>query len=339
MAPVTRITLVIFPLKTDIWKHCSDVRQGHVACCILEGEPGSKSLSRATAIFSAFVLGVSTLLSSAVFAGNPCNSSGASSGSVPSVIAAVSQASASSGGAGAAPTDADIIREGRQHNVTMQLQGNTPYCGIYALNAVLQYYSDTYLTPNAHPAPQGTGSIHEVAKNDKNINPEDGLYTTELTDLARKLGVDANWQQGSLAAIKQALDDGYPPIVMIDVGNDGKPTVNGLGGHWAVVEGMYTGKDGIDYLVVKHGWSTNSYVWKASDFLKSWQSMVAKVDKDAKGNTTRIYRNPMVVVKPTRSQRISGWFNRRGRDLAKAMETMGEVYASNPGIYPMMVPF
>ncbi|MBI1859704.1 MAG: C39 family peptidase [Deltaproteobacteria bacterium] len=177
----------------------------------------------------------------------------------------------------------EIIAQGRLFDVPYYRQsGDT--CGLYALKMVVAYYhqNDPY---NADPPAEMGGkgesreSIHDLARRKRQLWSDKGsTFPWHLKNLAQDLGYNS-WQTysvlgGSIAELKKDVMERRVPMI-VAVGNvngsSGKPEAGELvGGHWVIVEGFTTYK-AVDYMIIKHGWSGGSVVWKVSDFQKAWR--------------------------------------------------------------------
>jgi ABC-type bacteriocin/lantibiotic exporter with double-glycine peptidase domain len=119
-------------------------------------------------------------------------------------------------------------------------------CGPASLAGVLNYYGKS-VTPD-----EVAGAIFRP-----NIR---GTVTLDMVLYAREQGLSANWFDGSVGAIVQAVNEGVPLIVMVDFGFAAISK-----NHFMVVLGY--GPDGV---VANSGASRETLIsWK--DFLPTWE--------------------------------------------------------------------
>ena len=177
----------------------------------------------------------------------------------------------------------EIIAKGRRFDVPYHRQsGDT--CGIYALKMVMAYYHQKDPYNSDPPAEMGgkgdaTESIFDLAIRKGHLWSYEGATNPwDLKNLAEAYGYKA-WQSysllgGSIETLKgDVLKRNVPVIVAVGTVNSssGNPEAGPwVGGHWVIVEG-FTQFKGVEYMIVKHGWSGGSVVWKVADFKKSWR--------------------------------------------------------------------
>jgi uncharacterized protein YvpB len=103
------------------------------------------------------------------------------------------------------------------------------------------------------------------------------MWEYDTAKLAKEYGYDATYKPGgSLADIRKSIDEGKPVLTTFSVDQVGDPKQGTDRGHYCVVKGYFS-KDGKDYVVAQHGWSSaKDKVWEASKFDESWNSLAGR---------------------------------------------------------------
>ncbi len=178
----------------------------------------------------------------------------------------------------------EIISKGRKFDVPYHQQTGSK-CGFYALKMVMHYYhqkNSSCINPPAEDFGQGDAryeSLYEYGLRAGEYWSDDGgTNPWHLRNVAQAYGYKA-WSHyavfgGSIKTLKYDVMKRKMPVIVAVAAVDsstGEPTKGDfIGGHWVIVEG-FTTYQGVDYMIVKHGWSHGSVVWKVSDFQKSWR--------------------------------------------------------------------
>lgn len=205
---------------------------------------------------------------------------------------------------------AEALRQGE--DVPGRVQSG-PTCGLYALGMVMDHYDrmdsrnlnplvlrDDTNRPGSHnAAPDTTKTLFDVARG-KGFTTQGEMFTADqLGQLATEFGYRYSLHENAtLADIKACIDRGHPALVAFDVDYEGNPGMyGGERAHWAVIEGHYQ-KDGVEYLVATHGWTGKEYVWRASDFLASFNQVNHSRFPAAPADITGTLKQRIVEVSP-----------------------------------------
>lgn len=143
-----------------------------------------------------------------------------------------------------------------------------PTCGIAALGMVMDYWHGK---DEKNQAPDADTMLKKAQ--DQKYTDTGGMSVSDERDLARDYGYDAKIERGaSLDDLKKSVGDGKPALVTFSVDKAGEPQKATDRGHYAVIKGFFT-KDGKDYVVAQHGWSSAARkVWDAKVFEESWKA-------------------------------------------------------------------
>lgn len=187
-------------------------------------------------------------------------------------------------------------------------QGEDPNCGIYALSMTLDFFHKQN-PKNANP-PARAGGIGDpglvnldsyAADTGNYIGDHQGNFPSQLTDIARAYGYKSTKSHLStpfpqtvalvaplarLATIPfevklqdlrdTVLREKRPVIVAVaGVDANGNPEVqyNPSNFHYIVIQGFVRASNGLEYAVVKHGWSGGDVLMRVHDIQDSWEAI------------------------------------------------------------------
>lgn len=195
-------------------------------------------------------------------------------------------------GFGTAPSGARKL-SANDLGVLAQDQGNTNACGTTSLANVMTHWG----MPRTH------GQI------DNDIRAFD-LFTApdKLVEYARDNGLHAELKNdATLDDIAKMVDQGVPPIVLIDPNNQGSDAVL----HYVTVTGYTRDANGkIDELVIADSAGGERYKVSAEEFQQKW-------DKLKMGNIGTGFNNVMITTVPKDGRMITGGdgVQRRASDI------------------------
>lgn len=183
-------------------------------------------------------------------------------------------------------TLAEAVERARQFNYDARIQQGAE-CGFAALGTAMDYWHKQNAA-NPNPATDGAGGTKDNAIKKGYITPENTyIKVRDLAALARDSGYNSGYKDNAtIDDIKDSLKKGRGVIVLQPVDPKGNPTTDSkyrTWGHFSVVEGFVTFQ-GKEYMIVKNGWSKDSYVWPVDDFKAAWNQSE--------------YKSPMVEVYP-----------------------------------------
>lgn len=155
-------------------------------------------------------------------------------------------------------------------------------CGWYALKMVMDYHQQKDKRNPSPPAEKGKPGDHweplwEYAKRTGNYMDDGGgvMFPSAIGKVAEAYGYTFQsysypFWPADLATLRKAVHDGKPVMVSVkNADSNGDVISNRRVGHWVVIEGFRT-VNGVEYMVVKHGWSGGSRIWRVSDFSNGW---------------------------------------------------------------------
>jgi hypothetical protein len=194
-------------------------------------------------------------------------------------------------GFGTAPSGAEKLSP-NDLGVLAQNQGNTNACGTTSLANVMTHW--------------GSPRTHEQI--DKSIRAFD-MFTApdKLVEYARNNGMRAELKNdASLDDIAKMVDQGVPPMVLIDPGSD-----KDAGLHYVTVTGYHRDQNGkITDVVLADSAGGRRYNLSAEAFQKKWDNLKL-------GNVTTGFNNVMITVVPNDNRMITGGdgVQRRASDI------------------------
>lgn len=160
-------------------------------------------------------------------------------------------------------------------------------CALHALRMVAMHWNAQDPSNAAFEVGDAGASTAESALGVAMANGwgnENGIAMAQLAPLARHYGYDAvALRESSIDDLKTAIESGTPPIIHFYIdGETGGPgtelveaPVNGKSEvvpnwHAAVIEGFCRDRWGNEYVIARHAWRNDPYLWKRADFEKSW---------------------------------------------------------------------
>jgi hypothetical protein len=196
------------------------------------------------------------------------------------------------------PEGAKTLSRAKTLDVPADVQpGGSTTCGFHVLRSMMRYWDRQ--TPGGSLVPGmsvGYDPIYNVAQS---LRVAYGGWANAfaLTVIAGHYGYAAQSADGNdpkhrdpptFAGIRNDVENGRPVAALICVDEHGCPVrfKNSLGGHWCVIEGFVTGADGKNYIVVKHPWRAESFLWSAADFEASWNDLNRQVVRIAPTSQT-----------------------------------------------------
>lgn len=180
---------------------------------------------------------------------------------------------------------AKILRAASALDVPMDVQGAQPDCGFHALRMLMRYYAPTgSIVPGME---FGFDPMRYVAQS-MSIGYGGGINGFHMGLIAIHYGFDVTVAANvaghhdaapTMDAIRAAVAKGRPAAVLICVDEHGCPVrkSQALGSHWAVVEGFVKGPDGVEYVVAKHPWRGENFLWRADVFEASWKDVESQL--------------------------------------------------------------
>ena len=142
-----------------------------------------------------------------------------------------------------------------------------PTCGFYALEMLTRYWNQRAGTK----AVSGGEMLDQARMRGYTV---DGRVSIEnLASTVREYGYTANTSSGGgIKDLEAALERGIPPIVLfcVDEGPGGPQASDPGRGHFAVIEAVYSDDRGEKWVVARHSWRDQTFVWPAKKFEASW---------------------------------------------------------------------
>lgn len=160
-------------------------------------------------------------------------------------------------------------------------------CALHALRMVAMHWNAQDPTNAAFEVGDAGASTAESALGvamAKGWGNENGIAMAKLAPLARHYGYGAVATRGSsIATLRALVESGTPPIVHFYVDTEtggpatepvmvkvGETTEVSANWHAAVIEGFCRDRWGNEYVIARHAWRDEPYLWKRADFEKSW---------------------------------------------------------------------